>query len=93
MYIAKWVVGDEYDQVALAGLGSALRKLGYELDDQWLAVAGSQDVSHWEARGPGGGLTIEVETYVGITVEGSSALVSALRSAFSEKDDPAAKPR
>jgi hypothetical protein len=83
MDVEKWIVGDEYDQVALAGLGGALRDSGYELEDQWSAVAGSQDISHWEVRGPSGSLTIEVETYVGITVEGPSALISALRAAFS----------
>ncbi len=90
MDLEKWVVGDEYDEVALAGLGSALRDSGYELDDQWLAVAGSQDISHWEVCGPGGSLTIEVETYVGITVEGPSALISALRAAFSTEGNRAA---
>lgn len=90
MDVETWVVGDEYDEVALAGLRSALRYSGYELDDQWLAVAGSQDISHWEVCGPGGSLTIEVETYVGITVLGPSALISALRAAVSTEGDRAA---
>ncbi len=92
MDVEKWIVGDEYDDAALAGLGSALRDSGYQLDDQWTAVAGSQDISHWEVRCPVGALTIEVETYVGITVEGPSELVSALRAAFFARSTRVATP-
>ncbi len=92
MELEKWLVGDEYDDVALARLRSALLASGYDLGDQWSAIAGSQDISHWETHGPGGSLTIEVETYRGITVEGSSALVSALRAVFSANGSRAAAP-
>ncbi len=33
MDVEKWIVGDEYDAVALTALGSALRNSGYQLDD------------------------------------------------------------
>lgn len=78
----KWVVADEYDEVAVARLKRALSDLHYAIRDQWIGVAGSQDIHHWAAAGPGGQLTIESETYVGLSVEGLSSLVADLQAQY-----------
>ena len=82
MSTTSWVAGSEYKPEVLAKLGAAMRSLGYELHDSWDGVAGSQDIAHWEVMGPRGLLTIESETYIGVTVEGPTALVAELRRAF-----------
>jgi hypothetical protein len=88
MESVKWVVGAEYDDAVLAGLGEALRNLGFEMTDNWAGMAGSQDIAHWNFRCPDGSLVVEVETYVGVTVEGPPWLVSALRAAFQAMSTP-----
>ena len=82
MQAEKWVVGDEYDEVAFARLKHALGRLRYIVQDQWNGVAGSQDIHHWTAIGPDGQLTIESETYVGLFVEGASSLIAELQAQY-----------
>lgn len=78
-----WLVGAEHDQLLFAQLGDVLRALGYHLDDDWYGIAGSQEISHWVVSGPGGSLTVEAETYVGLVVAGPVELVTALKQRFS----------
>lgn len=78
----KWVVGDEYDEVAFARLKRALDDLRYAVRDQWNCVAGSQDIHQWAAVGPGGQLTIESETFVGLSVEGPVSLIADLQAQY-----------
>jgi hypothetical protein len=78
----KWVVGEEYDEVAFARLKQALGGLRYIVQDQWNGMAGSQDIQHWTAVGPDGQLTIESETYVGLSVEGASSLIAELQAQY-----------
>lgn len=84
MQSEKWRVGDEYDEVAFARLKRALGDSGYSVRDQWNAVAGSQDIQHWTAVGLGGPLKIESETYVGLSVEGSSSLIADLKAKYEQ---------
>jgi hypothetical protein len=86
MSTTSWVAGSEHEPKVLASLGTALRGLGYDLRDSWEGVGGSQDIAHWEVVGPRGSLTIECETYIGVTVEGPIALVAELRSAIKQAD-------
>jgi len=82
MQARKWVVGNEYDEVALTRLQQALGDLRYFVQDQWNGTAGSQDVHQWTAVGPGGQVTIESETYVGLSVEGPSSLITELQAQY-----------
>jgi len=82
MQAKKWVIGDEYDEVAFARLTRALGDLQYSIRDQWNGVAGSQDIHQWTAVGLGGQLTIESETYVGLSVEGAESLVADLQAQY-----------
>lgn len=80
----KWVVGDEYDEAAFARLKRALSDLEYSIRDRWNGVAGSQDIQHWTVVSPGGDLTIESETYVGLSVEGPSSLIADLKAHYEQ---------
>jgi hypothetical protein len=82
MQAKKWMVGDEYDEDAFARLKRALGDLQYCVRDHWEGVAGSQDIQHWTAVGPGGQLTIESETYVGLSVEGLPSLIADLQAQY-----------
>lgn len=82
-----WVAGAEHDPKVLESLGTALRGLGYDLRDSWEGVGGSQEMAHWEVVGPRGSLTVECETYIGVTVKGPAALVAELRKSFKPASD------
>jgi hypothetical protein len=82
MKVERWIACAEYEPEILAKLGVAMRSLGYELTDSWDGIGGSQDIAHWEVSGPRGDLTIETETYSGVTVEGPAALVAEVRERF-----------
>jgi hypothetical protein len=68
MQAEKWVVGDEYDEVAFARLKRALSDLQYAARDQWSGLAGSQDS----------------ETYVGLSVEGHPSLIAELKAQYKQ---------
>jgi hypothetical protein len=80
MHVETWNAGAEHDDAIRARLKAVLLDLGYHpLDESW-GVAGSQEIARWEFAGPLGGLTVEAETYVGLTISGPSAAVNEVRS-------------
>jgi len=81
----KWVVGPEYDESLFGKLGDALRNQGFKLIDKWWGVGGSQEVNQWTVSSPAGKLTIESETYIGLTVEGPTELVENVRCVFEDR--------
>ncbi len=84
MQAKKWVVGNEYDEVAFYRLKRALDNLRYSVQDQWSGLAGSQDIQHWTVVGPGGQLTIESETYVGLSIEGLPSLIAEVQAQYEQ---------
>lgn len=82
MEIIRWVVGPEHDEQVFARLGQALRSLGYELHSKDEGLAGSQEVKQWAVTGPGGLFTVEAETYVGLTVDGSLSTIEQLKGVY-----------
>ena len=84
MGTVRWVVGAEHDKEAIARLGEALRSLSYDLQGQWQGVAGSQDVAHWEVLGPSAALTVDAETYVGLSVDGPAEAVDQLKRLYEQ---------
>lgn len=52
MQARKWVVGDEYDEVAFARLKQALSDLQYSIRDQWNGVAGVPRYPSLDGSGP-----------------------------------------
>jgi hypothetical protein len=82
MQAAKWVVGDECDEVLFARLKRALKDLQYVVEEKWSGLAGSQDIQHWTLLGPGEQLKMENETYVGLSVEGQPSLIAELKAQF-----------
>jgi hypothetical protein len=79
-----WVVGSEYDHAIFERLCAALLALGYRLGSEWNGIGGSQEISHWEVSCPDGSLTVEAETYIGLSVSGPANLVAAVKQQFSK---------
>jgi hypothetical protein len=71
-------LGDEYDRDLRAALLTALLESGATLKDRWAGVGGSQDVSHEEWDTAHGVVTVEAETYVGLSIEGAEAAVAPI---------------
>jgi hypothetical protein len=76
------MVGPETDDEVIAKLNETLGDLGYSIGNKTSVMAGSQEIVTWTARGPHGDLTIESETYVGISLTGSAELIDEVRSQF-----------
>jgi len=79
-----WVVAAEYDTAALKRLGLVLESLGYVFEKRLSGVAGSQELTTWRAYSPYGSLSIEAETYVGLSVRGAPQLIATLRCRWAE---------
>ena len=77
-----WVVGAEYDASIFRKLKTALQALGYQMSFESWGVGGSQEISRGHASGPAGKLTIEYETYLGLTISGPVALVAQVKDRF-----------
>lgn len=75
-----WRAGDEYDDALIDRIHAALKRLGYATVERLSAVAGANDYACAKFEGPRSGLTVESETYMGITVTGPAELVSELKS-------------
>jgi hypothetical protein len=84
MQTEKWVVGEEYDEVAFARLKRALGCLQYDVQDRWSGMAGSQDIQQQTVVSPKGQLVIERETYVGLSVEGLASMIAELRAQYEQ---------
>jgi len=78
----QWIVGPEFESQLLSTLEVSLKALGYTLDAKSWGVGGSQELSVWAVQGPKGMLTIQAETYVGLSVSGEPMLVKELRHHF-----------
>jgi hypothetical protein len=83
METMSWLVAEEHDTDAFARLGTALKALGYVLNDQKWGVVGSQEISTWELCSPTGSVIVTAETYMGLSVSGPPALVVALQEQYS----------
>ena len=76
------ILGPEYDTTLLAALKAVLRRLGAKLVRKDWDVAGSQEVSTADFMVRGEPLHVETETYVGLSISGSSALLSEVADAL-----------
>jgi len=81
----QWLVGAEHDEKLFDALGASLRALGYSLSSKSWGVGGSQEISNWVVNGPKGKLTVEAETYIGLSVTGDTNLVNEVRQHFNNR--------
>jgi hypothetical protein len=60
--------------------GSAYSATGW--GNSWWSAAGSQEVRSWVVTSPNGQLTIEAETYTGLSVASPAELVAQVKKHF-----------
>lgn len=76
--IATIILGDEYDDTIRDALLAVLVRSGAVGIDKTWAVGGSQEIETMVIKLGGDVITIEAETFVGLTVTGPKAVVEAI---------------
>lgn len=71
-------LGDEFDQDVRLRLQRVLRELGAEPGQSFWGVGGSQEISRLSCRVLGHEITIEAETYMGLSVSGPQGLIEEI---------------
>ena len=75
------VLGDEYDDALRRRTFVVLRRLGAEIAGGDWALAGSQEVETVRVRLNGAELTVEAETYVGLSLTGPADVEDGVAAA------------
>jgi hypothetical protein len=75
----RWIIGPEYDRELVRIVRDVLKDVGYEEIDSWQGIGGSQEITHVEYEGHNGRLILEAVTFVGLSLQGPSDLISAVR--------------
>jgi hypothetical protein len=79
------VLGDEYDSELRAALVHTLRSLGAIAADQWQGISGSQELESLTALVGGEEVKVEAETYIGLSLTGSAAVVDKIAMLVHER--------
>lgn len=88
------ILGSEYDEAVWQALKSVLKDLGGTVQDSSWGVGGSQELTSADVIIGGERITVESETYVGISVSGDSELADQIQAAITsrlsavDKDQP-----
>ena len=78
-------LGDEYDQRLRRALAEALQDMRGLPGEKSFGVGGSQEVDRMEVAIAGRRVTIEAETYMGLSVTGEEAIVEELARRVGER--------
>ncbi len=76
--MAKLVLGAEHDLVLTNILLDVLRELGAEEVSRNWGVVGSQEINTLEYRLDGMPLTVEAETYIGLSLSGEELVIQSI---------------
>jgi hypothetical protein len=71
-------LGDEFDADLLKRLVEALKKLGGATRHLEKGIAGSQELNVWKLNVLGHEITVERETYIGLSIFGLSEIVDKI---------------
>lgn len=66
------------DKATRRRLKVALRKAGARRVGHWWGLGGSQEITRWTFAVGDAHLTVEAETYIGLTLSGEGAAVAAV---------------
>lgn len=78
------VLGDEYDQQLRAALVQVLLQLGAVLENRNWVVAGSQEVETFLWQLAGQDITVEAETYMGLSISGDENTINDIAQRVSQ---------
>ena len=76
--MTKIVLGDEYDDALFARLVAEVAALGGSITDKKWALGGSQEITVFQIALPDGNIEAVAETYVGLSLRGTTKLVEQL---------------
>lgn len=79
------IIGPEHDGATREALKAVLSELGVATATSSWGVAGSQELETWTVHVQGRRLTLEAETYVGLTISGDRELVQAVGARVAER--------
>ncbi|MCI0564948.1 MAG: hypothetical protein MN733_41305 [Nitrososphaera sp.] len=87
------ILGREYEEAVWQSLRSVLKDLGGVVEDENWGVGGSQELTSADVIVGGQHITVEAETYIGISVSGESELIDQIQAAVvsrlsANKDHP-----
>jgi hypothetical protein len=82
MSTVQWIVGPEHNDATLSKLMLSLLELGYKIQDESWGVGGSQEIHKWAASSLEGSVSVESETYIGLSVIGTVELVEKLKAHY-----------
>ncbi|MBB3461397.1 hypothetical protein [Rhizobium sp. BK377] len=71
-------LGPEYDQQLRATVMDVMRQLGASVESRNRSVAGSQEIETVQARLAGQEITIESETYIGLSITGDEHTINEI---------------
>lgn len=71
-------LGSETDDALIERIRGAVHSLNGTFSEPEWVMGGSQKIATYTISLPSGDLTLESETYIGITLRGADALISAL---------------
>ena len=74
----KAILGSEHENAIINALRQVLRKMGAEEGERHWTVAGSQEVSTVHYILGAQPLTVEAETYIGLSITGDSEIVATI---------------
>ncbi len=72
------VLGDEYDDALFERLAAEVAALGGSIIDKEWALGGSQEMTVFQISLPDGSIEAVAETYVGLSLRGTTSLVEQL---------------
>ncbi|MDO5895562.1 hypothetical protein [Agrobacterium sp. Azo12] len=78
------VLGDEYDQHLRAALVQVMLQLGAVLENRNWVVAGSQEVETFLWQLAGQDITVEAETYMGLSISGDENTINDIAQRVSQ---------
>jgi len=78
----KWIIAEEYNSDALEKLKSILNTFDFDCSNAFSGVAGSQEVSHWELHSKIGSIVVELETYIGLSIEGDVKVIEKIKNEY-----------
>ncbi|MBB3308550.1 hypothetical protein FHT78_000279 [Rhizobium sp. BK196] len=71
-------LGPEYDQQLRATVMDVMRQLGASVESRNRSVAGSQEIETVQARLAGQEITVESETYIGLSITGNEHTINEI---------------
>lgn len=82
------ILGPEYDQHLRATVMEVMRQLGASIESRNWSVAGSQEIETVHAQLAANSITIEAETYIGLSITGEENMINEISKRVKRATQP-----